>query len=131
MIGRESDLHSCFASHLDVGPIDRQCISALSSDDDHLRTFDQDPLFSNVGSYSSTTHGHFGIVFPTLVDLIAFSQAAYGLLIFQISYYMRKQIRIKPSSPRIRVPCISRRAPPDQLQLIQWFHPGWPTYMPP
>jgi hypothetical protein len=80
IIGRESDGHSCFGSHLDVlSPIDRQCISALSSDDDQLRTFDQDPQSSYVGSY--TPRGHFGIVFPTLDDLIAFSQAACGLLV--------------------------------------------------
>lgn len=80
IIGRESDDHSCFASHLDVlDSIDGRCISAQSGDDDLLGIFGQDPQFSNVGSY--TPHGHFGIVFPTLDDLNAFAQAACGLLI--------------------------------------------------
>lgn len=81
IIGRESDGHSCFASHhLDVlDSIDKQCISAQSGDDDHLRIFDQDPQFSNAESY--TPHGHFGVMFPTLNDLSAFAQAACGLLI--------------------------------------------------
>ena len=80
IISRESAGNSCFAPHPDVlDSIDRQHISTLSSGDDHLRIFDQEPQFSNVGSH--TPHGHFGVLFPTLDDLIAFSQAACGLVI--------------------------------------------------
>ena len=80
IIGQESDGNSCFASHPDVlDSIDRQSISALCGGDDHLRIFHQEPQLSNVDSY--TPHGHFGVVFPTLDDLIAFSQAACGLII--------------------------------------------------
>ena len=80
IISRESDGDRCFASHPDVlDSINRQRISALRGGDNHLRIFDQEPQLSNVGSY--TPHGHFGVLFPTLDDLIAFSQAACGLVI--------------------------------------------------
>ena len=80
IIGQESDGDSCFASHPDVlDSINKQRISALRGGDNHLRIFDQEPQFLNVGPY--TPHGHFGVLFPTLDDLIAFSQAACGLVI--------------------------------------------------
>jgi hypothetical protein len=79
IIGRESAGDSCFAPDPNVlGSIDTQRISTVNSGDDHLRIFDQEPQFS-VGSY--TPHGHFGVLFPTLDDLTAFSQAACGLVI--------------------------------------------------
>ena len=80
IIGRETAGDSCFASDLNVlASIDRQPISTVNSGDDHLRIFDQESQFSNAGSY--TSRSHFGIFFPTLDDLTAFSKAACGLVI--------------------------------------------------
>ncbi|KAH9040431.1 hypothetical protein EDB85DRAFT_2173332 [Lactarius pseudohatsudake] len=80
IIGRESAGDSCFASHSDVlNSFDRQHISTLGSGGDHLRILDQSAQFSDIGHY--TPHCHFGVLFPTLDDLIAFSQAACGLVI--------------------------------------------------
>ncbi len=80
-IGRESDGDTRFSSNSDVlDSIDGQRISTTPTrGGGRLRIFDQGTQLSNFGSHMPL--GRFGILFPTLNDLTAFSQAACGLVI--------------------------------------------------
>lgn len=70
---------TCFESHLEAQDTsNRQRLSTLPIDDYHPLIFSPESSFSNVGNRKS--QGHFGIFFPFLHDLAAFSNVACALV---------------------------------------------------
>ena len=70
---------NCFQSYLEAQDTsNRQRLSTLPIDDYHSHIFSPGSSFSNVGNPKS--RGHFGIFFPFLHDLTAFSQVACALV---------------------------------------------------
>jgi len=69
----------CFESHPEAQDASNgQRLSTLPIDNYHSRIFGSEPPFSNAGTRS--TQGRFGICFPGLDDLAAFSHVACGLV---------------------------------------------------
>jgi hypothetical protein len=72
---------NCFQSYLEAQDTsNRQRLSTLPIDDYHSHIFSPGSLFSNVDNPKSRSQGHFGIFFPCLHDLAAFSQVACALV---------------------------------------------------
>ena len=72
--------NSCFKSHSEAQDTsNRQRLSTLPIDDYQSRILGPKPSFSNAGIQRS--QGRFGIFFPTLGDLTAFSQVACDLVV--------------------------------------------------
>jgi len=70
---------NCFESHLEAQDTsNRQRLSTLPIDDYHPHILSPGSSFSNIGNRKS--QGHFGILFPFLHDLAAFSKVACALV---------------------------------------------------
>ena len=80
VVSRDLAVDGCLESLLEVqDAIHSQRMITLPNDDYRSHIFDPELLFSNVSTHRSL--GHFGLFFPTLDDLVAFSLAACGLII--------------------------------------------------
>jgi hypothetical protein len=80
IVSRDLAGDSCLESQSEVqDTTNRQRISTFPVNDYRSQIFDPELLFSNVNAHKP--YGHFGLFFPTLSDLVAFSQAACGLAI--------------------------------------------------
>ena len=84
IINQDFAADDCFDSHLeaqDTGNRQRLSAQALRIDPYHSHIFGQDPSSSNAKTDNQTSHGHFGVFFPSLDDLAAFSQVACDLVV--------------------------------------------------
>ena len=82
VISQEFAADDCFESHLEAQDTgNRQRLSALRIDPYHSHIFGPDPSSSNADTDNQKSHGHFGVFFPTLNDLSAFSPVACDLVV--------------------------------------------------
>lgn len=79
IVSLDSAANNCFEVYSDAQNTGNgQRLSTLPIDAYHSRIFSPEPSFSNSGNQRS--QGHFGIFFPALDDLTAFSQVACALV---------------------------------------------------
>jgi hypothetical protein len=79
IVSLDSAADNCFEVYSDAQNTGNgQRLSTLPIDAYHYRIFSPEPSFSNSGNQRS--QGHFGIFFPALDDLTAFSQVACALV---------------------------------------------------
>jgi hypothetical protein len=79
IISQDLAVDTCFESHLEAEDMgNRERLITLHINDDHSHIFGPESSSSNAGNQP---HGHFGVFFPSLDDLVRFSQVACGLVV--------------------------------------------------